>query len=502
MLRFSRLAVLALAGLAASPGLAQTDCSGAEPYVFVLLDSSGSMNHAPLCSLEDLSLGNCTELCPTGDCWLPLDGDDPRSKWYLAKQALYQALEGAPGLRFGFGTYNTDELRVREKHWSYRADTAGPTIPNWGPFPAVGDREVFGAVWACSSAVTDGGVGCTAANPADLSDAWERERMLQWPKAGRLFTTASTFFVRHAGVLYQVRYQPLFGGTLPVASVSVTVRLERCLTPTCSTRTLLASQVVSYSQPLEFVSWGLSVKRTEPAKDYFPSSVATHAVATNTCSGVEGNDDSPADSYLGYNLHRPTVTDPRGTHLSLGDRIPLDWEADHRVDVQQRLAPNLVLGESTPHFGTARYLRNAPNPGESLLRLQFESARPIVAVGSTPLGGALHSFRTWYGGNGVDPGWRALAEALDPDWLCRSVQLVLITDGDDSCAGDPCTEAAELYFQHGVETHVVHFGAALEPGSKLPCIAYNGGTGAPIEATHGPALDWALAELFASFTTP
>lgn len=55
-------------------------------------------------------------LCPTGDCYAPLNGDDPGSKLYQAKAALHEVIQSVSGVNFGFVTYNQDRLRVRAKH--------------------------------------------------------------------------------------------------------------------------------------------------------------------------------------------------------------------------------------------------------------------------------------------------------------------------------------------------------------------------------------------------
>src|SRR6202035_718270 len=84
------LAVFALAiGRAASADDRQLlRKSTAEPYVLIVLDTSGSMNWAPPCSPADFAAGACNFLCPTGDCYVPKQGDDPASKTYQAKQAI------------------------------------------------------------------------------------------------------------------------------------------------------------------------------------------------------------------------------------------------------------------------------------------------------------------------------------------------------------------------------------------------------------------------------
>ncbi|HSF44091.1 MAG TPA: hypothetical protein VLT87_30160, partial [Thermoanaerobaculia bacterium] len=90
-----RTLALALLGIAAA-GPSRADDrdllrnSVGEPYVFVLLDTSGSMNWSPRCTQEQFDRGECKVLCPTGDCYTPLQADDASSKFYQAKEALYE----------------------------------------------------------------------------------------------------------------------------------------------------------------------------------------------------------------------------------------------------------------------------------------------------------------------------------------------------------------------------------------------------------------------------
>ena len=90
--------------------------SSTKPYVFILLDTSGSMNWSPKCTAAQVTAGTCTFLCPTGDCKVPRDGDDPASKFRQAKEAIYDVLQDVTDLNIGFATYNSDDLAVGNKH--------------------------------------------------------------------------------------------------------------------------------------------------------------------------------------------------------------------------------------------------------------------------------------------------------------------------------------------------------------------------------------------------
>ncbi len=80
--------------------------------------------------LLDTSASMCLDLKG-----LPVDADcdDPRSRLYLAKQALYDAFVGVEGVQYGFASYNQDQLRVTAKHWLYYAEPSRNTLPNGWP---------------------------------------------------------------------------------------------------------------------------------------------------------------------------------------------------------------------------------------------------------------------------------------------------------------------------------------------------------------------------------
>jgi len=472
------LALLALLGSAASRGddrsLLRT--SSADPYLFILLDTSGSMNWAPQTS----------GVCTTGDCFVPLNADDPASKLYQAKQALYQVLSD-PGLGkvdFGFSTYNQDGLSVPEKHWLYKAAGNGvPIVAGSLFFPAAGAPEVFGNVWTCGSGSSDSGVGCTSSNPADLNDSWEVARMQRLPKGGITFSTAVTFFIRNSGTTYKVTYTPSggsYGGTI---SASVTVL--KCTNSSCSsTSTITGSPAtVSFTPVSDFLSWDNGNNRTPPENGYYSQTTASDSSVSNTCSGWDPNTDTTSDkNSSGYNLRWPTdSSDARGGGgasgpFSSGDVIPLDWLTDHKADILKRLSPNYTGSATVPKFSIASYFKDQRSGSETFLRLKDDTQRPLLANGSTPLGFSVQQFRAWYSGCSADTcgslgGWVKVASAGDNSFECRSKFLLIVTDGDETCSGDPCKYTKLLKDQYGVITYVVAFGVTATAGNKLSCMA-------------------------------
>lgn len=444
-----------------------------DPYVFILLDASGSMNHG---------------IAGTGSQSVPLQGDDPGSKWFMVRQALANVLPGVEGVRFGFATYpNQDALRVRAKHWLYQAAGDGPSLNAWGFWPAAGTQEVFGTTWTCDQGTGDHEVGCYAQTPADLPDAWEATRVRRLPKGGDLLTQGTTVYLRGGTSLFRVQYAPVAGGSLG-GSIQTDVTAHRCLDSTCASTSLLGTQTVTWEPVGDFLAWDAAgtPSRSQPYT-FFPPST-TDALTNNVCNGWEPNTDStPADLYSSggftYGLKQPTdASDPRGPIFAIGDMIPFDWNDDHKDDVLARIAPNLAVDPlAVPDLRTAAYLQDHPLPGEPALRLEDEAARPLVAFGPSPLAYALRQFRYWYSGcdgsgcAGVNPtGWVDIAYGLDPEWSCRRVYLLLITDnGADECPGtNACTHAAWLNAYEGVKSFTLGVGTTANGTGK--CVATNG----------------------------
>ena len=100
------------------------------------------------------------------------------------------------------------------------------------------------------------------------------------------------------------------------------------------------------------------------------------------CSGWEPNDDRWQDRIEDYTYMWPNSTNARG--LQVGDIVPLDWGDNNVRRIQERLAPNLALGETFPDFGIARYFRDSDHSGTDTRRLRDERARPFLAVGLRP----------------------------------------------------------------------------------------------------------------------
>ena len=109
----------------------------------------------------------------------------------------------------------------------------------------------------------------------------------------------------------------------------------------------------------------------------------------------------------------------------------------------------------------------------------------LRASWQTPIAGSLHDLRVNY---------LPAILAADPKKDCRPYKIILLTDGQDSCAGDPDTEAGNLYTNAGksIPVHVVGF-ATPQLKSTLDDIANAGGTGQAIIVDDEVSLALAMA---------
>ncbi len=513
--------------------------SSARPYVFFILDTSGSMNWAPKCTQAQVDAGVCSFLCPTGDCPVPRNGDDPASKFRQSKEALYEVLREVDDVDFGFATYNQDDLAVVNKHWLYKVAATQPagffTLAGGVTFPVADTDEVFGAPITCTAGTGDANVACfpipvtnpcggaptAVCSPADTNDVWEYTRFRRLPRLGTNGSTAVDAYLRvpNGSTRYRVTYSGAV--TYGASSFGVTVTVATCTNPKCTTTTAVGSRTINYNRVGDFVMWENSISRTPAlgaAGGYFN---VQDSRAGNTCAGWEPNqrdtgasdvtDDQYVDGNAASNLKFTTIDDPATPDRDLiafdyGDVLPLDWQRDNKGALLDRLASRLNGGDPTADpeaFGNATYLADnrQTSPAEAFLRLKNMTQHTLIPAGSTPLGYTMGGFRTWYRGclNGSCPsstGWDDIAAANDPTWACRQKFLVVLTDGDDTCPGrDPCSFTASMRSQDGILTYVIAFGVQNTAGNRLNCMAANGGTGDPIYPQNKQELVDALTDI-------
>jgi MYXO-CTERM domain-containing protein len=145
--------------------------------------------------------------------------------------------------------------------------------------------------------------------------------------------------------------------------------------------------------------------------------------------------------------------------------------------------------------------------------------KELFPIGNTPLNGILRDMYRYYSSGWTSPvaggnSWPSpLADLAQGERACRSLNVILVTDGDETCDSDPADPidaAADLYagFTKGgitwnVRTHVIGFGG-LSSGSltKINSIAAAGGTTKGVSASNETELSAALANILGSAIKP
>jgi hypothetical protein len=105
--------------------------------------------------------------------------------------------------------------------------------------------------------------------------------------------------------------------------------------------------------------------------------------------------------------------------------------------------------------------------------------------GPTPLAGSLASARAYL----------AKRIALDPIAGCRTYNVILLTDGSETCRGDPAAAATEILDDLTINTYVIGFSVLPAEQSALDAIAAAGGTGSAFLAGDEDELATALASI-------
>lgn len=533
-------AALALA-LAAVPGHADdrelVRRGQDDPYVFILLDVSGSMHQSVNCTQEQFDAGECSMVCPEGACLPRLHGDDPASKMYVAKEAIYEIMRTTENVHFGFATFDQDGLRLLRKHFWYRVKSSQPSgflqLDSGKRYPDAGHEEVFGqATWNCADAYgtcsaqaaslglcTQGAVfqdsryryiGCplgsvsgqpTTVQPADLDDPWEMERVRRFPKLDDNNTATRHYYIRDNAddKIYRVTFAPVSGQVISNPTVRVNVTVERCNNTACSNRTSNGTKQLEFERAGEMGYWepGEGINKVPPGVAFYgaPSGLRNITTAGNE-NTWDPNTDSGDDPFGGVNIRQDNIADPfgrSGTVFNIGDVIPLDWKNDQRARIMQRMAPNTAVPAGTPvpepDFQYSTYFNDRrTSTSDTTLKLKDNSKRPLAPDGGTPIGGSMKSFLDWI------KLWYPIASnptTGDPDFRCRNTYLLVITDGLASDGTTSCTVATQLRnltFGSGGSTKpypIRSFVVALGLNStdvvgyenSLSCIAWNGGTG-------------------------
>lgn len=449
------------------------------PYLMILLDTSRSMN-----------------LRIASDSPLPGGGDDPDSRIYAAKEALFAVFRNVDDVNYGFASFDQDQIRVRGKHWLYYVKGSLPfpavgwprSSPNDpfdvsdpdgdGLFEAVrnplftGDLVTFGTTFKTGAgvAITDAG---TCASPLLLNDATDRARLNSFAKNGTDNLT-TTLWVRTTNGGDRYRLTLVRNATDLLGNATLPIQISADLVSDCS-----ALPQVSAGESVSFVKQDVLDDYlfidNGPAGEANGEDITAHhwpwkdAIDSSTCTnvspfngyGTEGNYDSdwrpsdegisaPAsfessvtdedtfcfgpdpDDCIAIKPIKQTDYDERGRPLDTGDFLPWDWKNANKAEFIKRLAPNWN-GANTPDFGVAGYFEDSTFNPNNIRALKNPNQKPLIAEGDTAIARALVDLRCWYMGT---------AEETGSNNKCRSSPFGSNTAGwrDIACqsnGGDP-----------------------------------------------------------------
>jgi len=415
--------------------------TGARPYVFFMIDTSSSMNASFRNGLP-----------------LPLNGDDPESKIFAAKKAVYEVFSDATEFNYGMATYDQDQVRVLAKHWLY-APLADSPFAGSVAYPTQDDQWVFGPLFRVPDNDLDVSndatmsVAGTCADPYDVNNADDRRTLNRLARGGLDATDTVYLWLTDGADTYRMTV------TLPVGEVigdqlvdpTLHVNLALDAVDSCSgpSLTSLGAGSLDFETVGEFLyneaasdgsagsagglateerfvgSWDQQDVRAEfdcgsnqpfSGKGWegnydersFVDAETGLSVSPNTIPSqldVPGNNDpqdhfcapkdNPSDSDC-YNVRfSPTFVRDEGRNVDRGDMLPFDWDDNNHAAFLKRLNPNHGTGLS-PDYGVATYFQDRPNSGSALLRLDNASRRPLIAAGGSPFAKAINDFRCWY----------------------------------------------------------------------------------------------------------
>jgi hypothetical protein len=506
------LLLLALPQLFAGPPSGADDIDllrfgSADPYVMVVLDTSSSM---------------CLDL--RGQA-VDADCDDPRSRLYLAKQALYDAFLPVDGVQYGFFSYNQDQLKVRAKHWLYYGEPSRNSLPaNWplawptfdgdgidtaaGGVDIDGDMVVFGYI--PSPALTDSAnkIWGSCDRPIDFRN--ERRNLNRYPKLGQNGTTATVLWVSNSNTKYRFTFSnPTAADKLGDSLLRVELKIERLKNnASCAVQTFDSTWTanLTFTRWRDFLMWDdtagsvylvAGMNQAKNAENTDATGWTWHdGEGTYSCGvkkpfsgkGMEGNYDStsaPASTPLGYdrycaggtpascyNLKWQTIADPTYRELDYGDFLTWHWERSNRDEFLARLNP--LHADNGRGFGGASFFDGTPDADSGVLELKSEAKKPLVGGGISPLSDATLDYRCWYSSSAVDnkcadssapyytKGFDTIANQTDGAWTCRRPYLILVTDGENNCSGENvAADVANLFSKTRTQTWVVNLGGNL-----------------------------------------
>ncbi|WP_236518652.1 MopE-related protein [Sandaracinus amylolyticus] len=145
-------------------------------------------------------------------------------------------------------------------------------------------------------------------------------------------------------------------------------------------------------------------------------------------------------------------------------------------------AGDLLVGFSPENeYSILEWLDGADNYGGTApAGLDLE----LRGSGTTPLAGSLASAQAYLADVRTD----------DPRASCRPYEVILLTDGAETCGGDPIDAAGDLRTA-GFPVNVIGFANSPDASTQLNAIASQGGTGSAIFVDDSAALSAAIADI-------
>ncbi len=450
-----------------------------KPYVYVIFDTSSSMNMS-------------NDLRPNKNAppvWLETGGDDPLSTFHTAKSAVAEVFERAfrqngDFIHFGFMGYNQNALRMRGKHWMYTATGSGSVTIGNSEYPVVNENLTFGTHLPTDASPgtalpipTVGQLG-SCADPVAFSA--QRSAVNRFPKLqpidndgdGYLDDLApTTLWLQENGTTYELvvgkHSSSPSNFLLKESPLLVNFTLKEW-NSACTDVAKTENSVISFTLIREFfindiiddVEFGIkqNLEEFDGGVWHYQDGTAIAQCGADphphTGAGWEGNYDGngPArwNPVTGFPNDDPFYCDPssgvcdtlkRATLLETnpiyptpevrtidrGDQLPYHWQDTHREQLMRRMAPNYADGKplSELDFGVASYFKDVPN-ANGFLELKNREQIPLVPYGGSGLAEVLTDYRCLFLGN--DEGGNKCKQQFQPfgrgfDWLAPQYDL-------------------------------------------------------------------------------
>ncbi|MEO1084223.1 MAG: hypothetical protein AAFY88_08270, partial [Acidobacteriota bacterium] len=422
---------------------------------------------------------------------------DPTSKFFQARQAIYEVLDEVPEINFGFGSFEQDQAAILFKHYYHRVaertplgvaqDTLNDLLPvdeqvdfTW---PRIGGPEVLGTgapydatsglsndsrMYDCDGEDGDPGddgyddddeIGCTPQRPADVEDIWEMDRLARIPKLGDDGLQETNVYVRDTdNQVYRIRYRSIASSTYSFGddTYGLQIDFELCENEACTDfDPLITGHEIFYDFVGEYSEWqGRAERYPQRAGGFFDNEAGVQA--TRTCNGLEENNDLDVNNSL-YSSFTSSSDDDAWWDYAFKQ----DWRQDPRGDVNidgtplaERL-PYLDYGDIIPldwdHKNT-EHVRRRLAPNAYRLTAGSDAANSIVEyelTGDTPDFRTAAYFQDTYDSDSITfPGRRRLRlrdESESPLYARGSTPLYAsLADFAEWYAGpSDCNPAAE-----------------------------------------------------------